>query len=81
MLLALAAAPSGALAQGCLSSAEGRQLMEQGQVIPFPEAVRRAGLSADQVVDVQLCQSGGGYVYQVRILVGGQVTSQTIPAN
>jgi hypothetical protein len=80
--LAVAGPPSGALAQGgCLSGGEGRQLLEQGQVIPFPDAMRRAGLSADEVVDVQLCQSGGGYVYLVRILRGGEVTTQNIPAS
>lgn len=79
---ALACASPGAMAQGgCLSGGEGRQLLEQGQVVPFPQAMRQAGLSADQVVDVQLCRSGAGYVYRVRVLeAGGQVSSMDIPA-
>ena len=81
-VLALAGGPPAALAQGgCLSGGEGRQLVEQGQVIPFPQAARQAGLTADQVVDVQLCRSGSGYVYRVRVLeAGGRVSSMEIPA-
>ena len=81
LALALACVSPAAMAQGCLSGGEGRQLLEQGQVVPFPQAMRQAGLRADQVVDVQLCQSGGGYVYRVRVLEpGGQVSTMTIPA-
>jgi hypothetical protein len=81
LALSLAFSVSDGMAQGCLSSREGRQLMEQGEVVPFPEAVRRAGLSSDQVVEVQLCQSGGGYVYRVRVLEsGGEVRARNIPA-
>lgn len=81
-LLAVTGSASETMAQGgCLSGGEGRQLMEQGQVVPFPEAMRRAGLSSDQVVEVQLCRAGGGYVYRVRVLQsGGEVRSQNIPA-
>ena len=82
LALALAGLSPAALAQGsCLSSGEGRQLLEQGQVVPFPQAMRQAGVSADQVVEVQLCQSEGGYVYRVRVLdAGGQVKTMNIPA-
>jgi len=80
LFLAIAGSPDSGAAQGCLSGGEGRQLLEQGEVMPFPEAMQRAGLSADEVVEVQLCQSGGGYVYRVRILQGGQVSSKNIPA-
>jgi hypothetical protein len=81
-MLALAGGPPSALAQGgCLSGGEGRRLVEQGEVVPFPQAVQQAGLSADQVVDVQLCRAGGGYVYRVRVLdAGGKVSSKEIPA-
>ena len=80
LFLTMAGSPDSGSAQGCLSGGEGRQLLEQGEVMPFPEAMQRAGLSADEVVEVQLCQSGGGYVYRVRILQGGQVSSKNIPA-
>ena len=74
------AAPSGGLA-ACLSRGDGRSLMEKGQVIPLPEALQRAGLSPGELVDVQLCQGGGGYVYKVRILQdGGKLRTMNIPA-
>jgi hypothetical protein len=79
ILLAGGAGPASA---ACLSGRDGRQLIEQGQVVPFPEAMRRAGLSSDQVVEVQLCEGGGGYVYRVQVLQpGGEVRSMNIPAS
>ncbi len=81
-LLATAGAPSPGLAQSCVSGQEARQLLEQGQAVPFPEAIRRAGISPNQLAgDPQLCQSGGGFVYVVQVLQDGQVTSVSIPAN
>ena len=73
--------PAAGMAQGCTSRQDGRALLEQGQVLPLPEAMRRAGISRDQVVEVQLCQAGGGYVYRVRVLQpGGRVRSINVPA-
>jgi hypothetical protein len=69
---------SPASAQSCVSSREGTELVAQGQVLPFPVAVRNAGLSDSDVVSVRLCQSGGGYVYVVELRQGGR---KTIPAN
>ena len=70
------------LAQGgCVARGESRELLEQGIVIPFPAALRQAGLKRNQVVDVQLCRAGGGYVYRVRVLQpGGAVRPMNIPA-
>ena len=81
LLLALAGSPSAGLAQGgCVSGGEGRQLLEQGQVVPFPQAMQQAGISG-QVVDVQLCRSGGGYEYRARVREeGGEVREVSIPA-
>ena len=83
LALTLSGPGSDALAQGgCVSGQEGRQLMEGGRIVPFPEAARRAGISSDQVVEVQLCPAGGGFVYRVRVLQpGGQVRRMNIPAN
>lgn len=81
LFAALSASPSAALAQGgCVSGGEGRQLIEQGQVVPFPQAMQQAGISG-QVVDVQLCRSGGGYVYKARVREqSGEVRAVDIPA-
>jgi uncharacterized membrane protein YkoI len=68
------------MAQACVSRAEGRQLLEQGQVMPLPEAIRQAGLAGGRVVDAQLCRAGGGFVYRIRILQDGEVSGRTIPA-
>jgi hypothetical protein len=82
-LLALSGLGTESLGQGgCVSGHEARQILEKGQAAPFPEAFRRAGYSRNQLAgDPQLCQSGGGYVYRVRVVQGGQVSSVTIPAN
>jgi hypothetical protein len=80
-LLAAAGLPSAGLAQ-CVSGQEARQLLEQGQVVPFPEALRRAGVSRDQLAgNPELCQAGGGFVYKVRVYQDGQLTGANIPAN
>lgn len=80
VLIGLGCAPAPAVAQGCLSGSEGRQVLEQGQAMPLPEAMRRAGVSG-QVIDAQLCGGGGGYVYRVRIRQDdGEIRSLNIPA-
>ena len=82
LFLGLLGLPGAGMAQSCVSGRDGRQLLEQGEVVPLPEAMRRAGLKRDQVVEVQLCQAGGGFVYRVRVLQpGGQVRSVDIPAS
>ena len=80
--LSLAGFPADGMAQGCMSRQDGRQLLEQGRVAPLPVALQRAGISRDQVVEVQLCRSGGGFVYRLRVLQpGGRVRSINVPAS
>jgi hypothetical protein len=82
LCLAFAGLVSSAMAQGCVKGQEARQLLEQGQAIPFPEALQRAGYSSDQLAgDPQLCRNGGGFVYRVRVYRNGQVSSVSIPAS
>ena len=79
--LLLVADTSTGLAQGnCVSRGEGRALLEQGHAMPFPEALRQAGLPADQIVDVQLCRTGSGLVYRVRVVDGATVRGVSIAA-
>ncbi len=81
MLLCFTGLPTAGMAQGCMSRQDGRVLLEQGRVAPLPVALQRAGVSRDQVVEVQLCQSGAGFVYRVRVLQpGGRVRSINVPA-
>lgn len=77
-LIALCGVTSDGMAQSCVSRQEARQLLDQGQIIPLPDATSRAGIDASQVVDAELCQGGGGYVYRVRLRDGGQAN---VPAN
>jgi hypothetical protein len=81
LLLAAAGTPSASLAQ-CVSGQQARELIAQGQVVTFPEALQRAGVSRDQVAgNPQLCQAGGGFVYKVRVYQDGQLSGVNIPAN
>ncbi len=79
-LLIATALPWGGAAAACMSGQDARvmQLLEQNQVVPFPAAASRAGIPANQVAAVQLCEAGGGYVYRVKLRQGG---TQEIPAN
>jgi hypothetical protein len=77
-LIGLSFLSDGAHAQACVPNRDARQIIEQGQALPFAEAAARAGIEANQVVDADLCQGGGGYVYRVRLRDGGQTD---IPAN
>jgi hypothetical protein len=71
-LLAICNLADGALAQACVSREEARQLIDQGQVVTLAQAASSAGITDNQIVDAQLCQGGGGYVYRVRLRDGGQ---------
>jgi hypothetical protein len=80
ILLAAAGLSSEGAAQ-CVPPQEGQHLVEQGQVSPFPEALRRAGYSPNELAgSPQLCQTGSGWAYQVQIVRGGQVSTVMIPA-
>ncbi len=82
LLLALPGMNAASLAQGgCVSGQEARQILEQGQAVPLPTALQNAGLGGAQVLDAQLCHSGGGWAYHVRYRQGGQVSSANIPAS
>ena len=79
--ISLVASTSTGHAQGnCVSRGEGRELLEQGEAMPFPDALRQAGLPPDQVVDVQLCRTGSDLVYHVRIVEGATVRGVSIAA-
>ena len=81
LLLAAAGFSPAALAQ-CVSGQQARELISQGQVVTFPEALQRAGVQRDQVAgNPQLCSAGGGFVYKVRVYQDGQLTGVNIPAN
>jgi hypothetical protein len=82
-LIVLAAlwSSSGA-AETCLSRGDGRQLIVQGKIAKLPDALRRAGVSLTQVLEVKLCPAGGGFVYRVKVLQpGGRVRAVNVPAN
>jgi hypothetical protein len=55
-------------------------LIESGRVRPFPEAARRAGIEQDVMEDVQLCDSTGGYRYEVEVLRQGRRERTEMPA-
>ncbi len=64
---------------GCVSDI--RQLPADAQAVTLPVAMQRAGISG-QVISAQLCQSGSGYVYRVRVRgANGEVKSTEIPAS
>ena len=80
LTLLAGAYPSPASA-ACLSAAETRQAVASGRAVPLSAALQREGI-AGKVVNVRLCESGGGHFYDVKILQPrGQLRSVRIPAN
>ncbi|TYC52000.1 hypothetical protein FMN50_19715 [Rhodobacterales bacterium] len=62
----------------CLSQAQARQVVASGQAAPLGAVAGRAG---GEIVKAQLCQQGGGYVYVLSVLKGGNVTTVTVNAS
>jgi hypothetical protein len=82
LFLGIAGVFSNTSAQSCVGGQQARQILQQGRAVPLAEALQRAGISPDQLAgNPQLCQSGGGFVYRVRVYQDGQLSSRTIPAN
>ncbi len=81
ILLALAGPVSEGMAQECFSRGAGRQMLENREIVPLPEALRRAGVARNRLVGVELCRAGGGFIYRVRVLgPAGRVRHIDIPA-
>jgi hypothetical protein len=82
LMLALTGPLSQGMAQECVTGRAGRQLLEQRQVVPFPDAARRAGIGRDRVLrGLQLCRSPGGYSYRGRAIdQRGRVRPFDLPA-
>jgi len=79
--LAILPLVAGGAEAACLGSGEARQAVSSGQAMPLSAALARAGVSGE-VVDVQLCEEGGRYVYHASVLgPDGRVTQVSVPAN
>lgn len=74
--------PGVANAQSCLSPAQAREAVQQGQVVPLSRLRGRITQEAGgEVVSAQLCQAGGQYVYLVNVLsAAGEVRRLTVNA-
>ena len=70
-----------AAAQACLSDNEARAVVSSGQASPFQNFY---GAVTAQAGDVQgipdLCNLGGQWVYKVKVLAGGKVTTVYVNA-
>ena len=68
--------------ESCVSGKQGTRAVKAGQILPFPTAAQRAGVSSRDVQHVALCRAGGGFVYRVTIVqAGGAPRVISIPAN
>ncbi|MBH0237597.1 PepSY domain-containing protein [Methylobrevis albus] len=82
-LLAVALAVFGGLATtgpaeaACLSSGEARDAVASGQAARLSAVTR--GIDGD-VVNAQLCESGGRLVYRLAVMQGGRVVTIVIDA-
>jgi uncharacterized membrane protein YkoI len=79
----LAAAPSGAAAQGaCYSDAQIRTAIQAGQAKPLSSLLTaiRARFAGGQVVSSRLCPNGARLAYYVSVLVGGRVQEVRLDA-
>jgi hypothetical protein len=83
LALTVAGASNAATAQeNCVSGREGTKLVKSRQVMPFPAAAQRAGISPRDVQGVALCGTDGRFVYRVVVVQkSGAPRSVTIPAN
>ena len=73
-----------ALADGCLSPADARNVAQSGQIQPLSRIIGqiRAAANGEILPPPQLCNIGGRYVYLVNVLTrGGQVTRLTVDAS
>jgi uncharacterized membrane protein YkoI len=69
LLLALAAAPAAANAQGCLTPVEQRAAIGAGQAIPLAQASRNlAPEHRGEVVNARLCRANGELVYLLTVV-------------
>ncbi len=81
LVVLLAGPAQEALAQECLSGRAGRQMLENREIIPLPEALLRAGVGRDRLLGAELCRVGGRFIYRVRVLgPGGREDHVDIPA-
>jgi hypothetical protein len=65
-------------AAACLSEASARSLVNSGQVLSLGTIASRNNI---QIYSAQLCERGGGYVYQLMVRGnGGNVVRMTIDA-
>ena len=79
-LIAAAVSPAEAV-QHCVSREKGRSMLEAGQIAPFPDAAKRAGILPEQVQGVDLCPSGGRYSYEVEVLRSKRKAREIISAD
>lgn len=68
----------GTASANCLSQAEARTAVANGQAAPLGSV---AGSVDGEIVKAQLCQQGGGYVYVLSVLKNGVVTNVTVNAS
>ncbi|MHA6298116.1 hypothetical protein [Devosia sp. CAU 1758] len=83
LALALALASTGASqAQACVdNSAEIQKLISEGTITNQYDAVATAGYSADEVLNYQLCEDGGRYVWIIGVLsADGTAQNLTVSA-
>jgi len=76
-----AAGSSAASAAGCLSQGEARAAVLSGQALELSYFLGQIRAAAPgNIIGSELCDRGGGLVYRVRVLSGGQVTRLTVDA-
>lgn len=72
----LALAPAAAEA-ACLSSRQAEEAVASGQAIRLGSIARQVG---GEIINAQLCESGGRLVYQLAVASGGQVRTVIVDA-
>ncbi len=86
LLVASASASAKEDGEGCLSRAEQRAAIENGQAVPLAQAIRSARLSVRgrggrEVVKARLCRGPEGLRYVLTVLArDGKVTQATVDA-
>jgi len=68
LTLSVVATTPSAAQDSCLGKREIQGAISSGEILPLADILSMAGVSASEVLSVQVCDQGGQYYYMVAVL-------------